>query len=89
MKYQPLYWRITPLFRAIVEIVIDRQEGVMESELSELLKKEYSLEFTKADLYHELMKLELQGIIQVEQIGKELFIKLTPNYSQSLRGPSP
>lgn len=85
MKYSPGYWRITPLFRAVLEVLAERPEGLGESTLAEILKKNYGLEFTKPDLYKALMKLELQGIIQVEQVAKELHVRLAPNYTKYVR----
>lgn len=85
MKYSPGYWRIIPLFRAILEVLVEKPEGLGESALFESLRKNYGLEFTKPDLYKALMKLELQGIIQVEQVAKELHVRLAPNYTKFMR----
>jgi DNA-binding PadR family transcriptional regulator len=64
-----------PLHRIILEIVFSRSEGLNESKLEDIMKKEYGVEVTKSELYHALMKLELQGLIQVEAVGKEFLIK--------------
>lgn len=72
-------WRKIPLSRAILEIVASKPEGVSESKLEMLLKKEYGLEVSKAEFYSTLMKLELQGLIYVESVGKELSIRPSPS----------
>jgi DNA-binding PadR family transcriptional regulator len=64
-----------PLHRVVLEIVFSRPEGISESKLEELIRKEYGVEMSKSQLYHTLMKLELQGLIQVETVGREFFIK--------------
>jgi Fe2+ or Zn2+ uptake regulation protein len=64
-----------PLHRIILEVVFSRPEGLSESKLEEIVRKEYGVDITKSELYHTLMKLELQGLIQVETIGKEFLIK--------------
>jgi Fe2+ or Zn2+ uptake regulation protein len=68
-------WKHMPLHRIILEIVFSRSEGLSESKLEDIMKKEYGVEVTKSELYHALMKLELQGLIQVETVGKEFLIK--------------
>ncbi|MCY0868884.1 MAG: ArsR family transcriptional regulator [Desulfurococcus sp.] len=85
MKYTPGYWRITPLFRVMLEILASKPEGIYESSLEELLRKEYGLTLSKPELYHTLMKLELSGLIQVESVGRELFIKLSPRFYEYVR----
>jgi len=64
-----------PLHRIVLEIVFSRPEGLSESKLEEVIRKEYGMNITKSELYHTLMKLELQGLIQVETIGREFLIK--------------
>ncbi len=64
-----------PLHRIVLEIVFSRPEGLSESRLEEVIRKEYGVEVTKSELYHTLMKLELQGLIQVENLGREFLIK--------------
>ncbi|MFZ8782478.1 MAG: ArsR family transcriptional regulator [Desulfurococcaceae archaeon] len=68
-------WKQMPLHRVVLEIVFSRPEGISESKLEELIRKEYGVEMSKSQLYHTLMKLELQGLIQVETVGREFFIK--------------
>jgi len=76
-------WRRMPLHRAVLEIILSRPEGITESKLIDLLKKEYGIETTTPELYSVLMKYELSGIITVEHVGKEFLIKLTPQaYTQ-------
>jgi len=84
-RYTPGYWRITPFFRAVLEVLISRPEGLHESDLEDLLRKEYDLSFNKSELYHVLMRLELSGLIQVEPVGRELFIKLSPRFTDLLK----
>jgi len=64
-----------PLHRIVLEIVFSRPEGLSESKLEEIIRKEYGVEVTKSELYHILMRLELQGLIQVENIGREFLVK--------------
>ncbi|MEZ0393485.1 MAG: ArsR family transcriptional regulator [Desulfurococcaceae archaeon] len=75
----------TPLHRLIMELVLERPEGAGESELLEALQKE-GLDVSKGELYAELMKLELQGYVHVEPIGKELKIRASPKLSEVLGG---
>ncbi|MCC6040681.1 MAG: ArsR family transcriptional regulator [Desulfurococcaceae archaeon] len=75
MKNRNSTWKYMPLHRIILEVVFSRSEGLSESKLEEIIRKEYGLDTTKSELYHTLMKLELQGLIHVESIGKEFLIK--------------
>lgn len=72
-----------PLLRAILEVIASKPEGLSESRLEAVLKKEYGMDFSRAEMYHALMKLELQGLIQVEFVGKELSIKPSQSLYQS------
>lgn len=71
-------WKKIPLHRAVLEVVISRSEGISETKLIEVLKREYEIEPTHSELYHIFMKLELQGLIRVEYIGKEFVIRPSP-----------
>lgn len=82
MKNHVDVWRKIPLQRAILEIVLSKQEGITESKLVESLKKEYNIEPSRPEVYHALMKLELQGLIQVESVGRELLVKIAPQAQQ-------
>ncbi|MEM1628329.1 MAG: helix-turn-helix domain-containing protein [Desulfurococcaceae archaeon] len=84
-KFNLGYWKATPVFRAILEIAISKPEGVSESELEEILRKNYDIEITKPELYHTLIKLELHGFLRVEHVGKELMIRLSPSFTQLLQ----
>lgn len=84
-KFNPGYWKATPVFRAILEVAISKPEGVPESDLEEILKKDYKIELTKPELYRILMKLELYGFLRVEHVGKELVIRLSPSFTQLLQ----
>lgn len=77
LKTPDVIWRKMPLHRAVLEIVLSRTEGVTESRLIEILKREYDYEPSRPELYHVLMKLELQGLIYVEPVGREYLIKAT------------
>jgi hypothetical protein len=68
-------WRKIPLHRAVLEVIMSRPEGIMESKLVEILKKEYDIEVSTSELYNVLMKCELGGLIQVYHVGKEFLIK--------------
>ncbi|MEM4717151.1 MAG: ArsR family transcriptional regulator [Desulfurococcaceae archaeon] len=70
-------WRKMPLHRAVLEIIISKPEGITESKLVEILKREYDIEVAISELYNVLMKYELAGLVQVEYVGKEFLIKLT------------
>jgi len=75
-------WKKIPLHRAVLEIVLSKPEGITESKLVESLKKEYDVEPSRSELYQVLVKLELQGLISVEPVGKEFLIKLTTHARQ-------
>lgn len=82
MKNHSDAWKKMPLHRAVLEIVLSKPEGVTESKLIESLKKEYQIEPSRSELYQVLMKLELQDLIHVEQVGKDFLIKVTPQAKQ-------
>ncbi|MEM1641889.1 MAG: ArsR family transcriptional regulator [Desulfurococcaceae archaeon] len=71
-------WNKIPLSRAMLEIIASKPEGLPESKLESMLKKEYGIETSKPELHGALMKLELGGLIYVESVGKELLIKPAP-----------
>lgn len=70
-------WRKIPLHRIILEIVVSKLEGLSESKLLSMLKEIYDVEPTKRELYDTLLKLEIQGYITVDYVGKEFLIKPT------------
>ena len=79
-------WRKMPLHRAVLEIVLSKPEGITESKLIETLKKEYYIETTLPELYNVLMKCELSGLIYVEHVGREFFVKPSPTAHTQLSG---
>jgi hypothetical protein len=70
-------WRNMPIYRLVLEILARRPEGVTERELLTLLKKEYGLAISKKELYQALLKLEINGYIKVEPVGKNIVASLT------------
>lgn len=76
-------WNKIPLSRAILEIVASKPEGLSESKLETLLKKEYGIDISRSEFYSTLMRLELHGLIYVELVGKELLIKPSPTLYQN------
>ncbi|MGC9011729.1 ArsR family transcriptional regulator [Thermogladius sp.] len=79
-------WRTSPLFRVVIEEVLAKPEGILESELLEILKKKHDLEVSKPELYQALIKLELNGFITSEFIGKELKIRPSKSLMSQLTG---
>ncbi|WP_440059035.1 ArsR family transcriptional regulator [Thermogladius sp. 4427co] len=79
-----LLWRNAPLYRIVVEEVLSRPEGVLESDLIEILKKKYDIEISRAELYQSLIKLELNGFIHVDYVGKEMKIRPSKNFASIL-----
>ncbi len=72
-------WRNQPLFRLILEEVLNHTSGVSEKDLLETLKKEHGVDVSRSEFYEELMKLELRGFIVVTRVGRDLIIKVSPN----------
>uniref|UniRef100_A0A7J3XZD7 ArsR family transcriptional regulator n=1 Tax=Thermogladius calderae TaxID=1200300 RepID=A0A7J3XZD7_9CREN len=81
-------WRTTPLFRVVIEEVLSKPEGILESEIIEILKKRYDIDVSKPELYQALIKLELNGFIKVEHIGKEMKIRPSKTMMDQLLGGS-
>ncbi len=77
-------WRNQPLFRLILEEVLNHTGGISEKDLLETLKKDHGIEVSKSEFYEELMKLELRGFIVVARVGRELVIKVSPNITKLL-----
>jgi DNA-binding PadR family transcriptional regulator len=87
MSKKPL-WRTAPLFRVVIEEVLSKPDGILESELIEILKKRYDMDISKPELYQALIKLELNGFIKVEHIGKEMKIRPSKTMMNQLLGAS-
>ncbi|MCI4461987.1 MAG: ArsR family transcriptional regulator [Thermogladius sp.] len=81
-------WRTAPLFRVVIEEVLSKPDGILESELIEILKKRYDMDISKPELYQALIKLELNGFIRVEHIGKEMKIRPSKTMMNQLLGAS-
>lgn len=81
-------WRTAPLFRVVIEEVLSKPDGILESELIEILKKRYDMDISKPELYQALIKLELNGFIRVEHIGKEMKIRPSKTMMNQLLGTS-
>ncbi|ABN69821.1 hypothetical protein Smar_0718 [Staphylothermus marinus F1] len=78
-------WRNHPLFRIILEELINKPTGMSERELLEVIKKEYGYEVSKVELYQILLKLELRGLIRVEELGRDLIVKISPDFSKIIQ----
>jgi|GEM_PF-1519208 DNA-binding PadR family transcriptional regulator len=87
MSKKPL-WRTAPLFRVVIEEVLSKPDGILESELIEILKKRYDMDISKPELYQALIKLELNGFIKVEHIGKEMKVRPSKTMMNQLLGGS-
>ncbi len=73
-------WRSHPLFRVVLEELINRPSGISERELLDIIKREYGYEVSKKELYEVLIRLELRGFIRAERVGRDLMIKLSPEF---------
>ncbi|RUM47943.1 MAG: hypothetical protein DSY37_00940 [Hyperthermus sp.] len=64
-------WRTTPLYYAIVEELERRGGSAKDIEVYRALREKY-LTLSFSDFLHELMKLEMQGVIYVSVIKEDL-----------------
>ncbi len=78
-------WRNMPLYRLIIEELLNKPRGLSERELMNILKKEYDLDFSKNELYQALLKLEINGLIQVDHIGSELVARISPRINKMIK----
>ena len=69
MKYLSKIWRIIPLHTVIVEFLQEKRGAIIDTELFKALKKnDEDLSFRA--LNKTLMKLEIEGLIQVSRLTK-------------------
>ncbi|ADI31222.1 hypothetical protein [Staphylothermus hellenicus] len=78
-------WRNNPLFRIILEELINKPTGMSIRELIDVIKKEYGYGVSKVELYQTLLKLELRGLIRVEELGRDLIVKISPGFSRIIQ----
>lgn len=78
-------WRNNPLFRLILEELINRPAGISERELLDIIKREHGYEVSKVEFYHMLIKLELRGLVRAERISRELIIKISPEITRIIQ----
>jgi len=71
-------WRDMPIYRIVMEELARRTHGLSEKDLLTILKKEHGITITRRELYQALLKLEINGYIKVEHVGKSFIITLTP-----------
>lgn len=72
-------WRNMPIYRLILEELIRRPQGMSERELIAVLKKEHGITVSRKELYQALLKLEINGYVRVEPVGKNFVATLSPN----------
>ena len=63
-------WNAIPLTNLIVQIVKKRRGVILDDELIRALKKELGTEPSDAELNSALLKLEINGLVHVNQITK-------------------
>jgi len=78
-------WRNHPLFRLVLEELINKLTGLSEKDLYDIIRKEHGYEVSKAELYEVLLRLELRGYIRVEKVGRDLIVKLSPDIERILQ----
>lgn len=74
-----------PLFRVIIEELLNKPQGITVRELMNIIKREYGIETAKNELYATLLKLEVAGFIRVEHVGAELIVKVSPEFINMLK----
>ncbi len=77
-------WRNYPLFRVILEEVLENPKGLTEKELLEILRKDHNYDVSRGELYEALLRLELRGYVIVTRVGKEKIVKPAPNIEKLL-----
>lgn len=78
-------WRNMPIYRIILEELIRRPNGLSEKELIMILKKEHGITISEKELYEVLLKLEINGYIKVEPVGRNIIAYLSPNIYKIFR----
>lgn len=64
-----------PLFRVILEILWKNPNGIYDRDLIEMLREEYGVEASIDEIYTNLLKLEINGLIYAEKVGEALLLK--------------
>jgi len=72
-------WRVMPIYRLVLELAIRKPRGLTDREIAELLKQEYGIVVSRKELYHALLKLELNDYIRVDYVGDKLYVYLSPS----------
>jgi len=78
-------WRNMPVYRIILEELIRKPQGLTEREIISILKKEHGITVSKKELYQALLKLEINGYVKVEPVGKNIVASLSPNIYKLFR----
>ena len=65
------YWPVLPLHTCIVEILVKKGGAITDSELYQSLRKSYG-ELSLRELNKTLMRLEIDGIIHVFRLTKNI-----------------
>ena len=65
-------WRSLPLYYAIVEELERRGGSAKDVDLYKVLREKYGGSLSYSEFLHELMKLEMQGIIYVSVLKENL-----------------
>lgn len=69
-------WHDIPIYRLILEILLDKPNGVSDRELLNILKREHGISISRRELAQALIKLEINGYVRVEHSGSSLIIRL-------------
>lgn len=69
-------WHDTPVHRLVLEVLLSRPNGISDRELMGILKKDYGLSISRRELVQTLLKLEINGYVRVEHVGKLLIVRL-------------
>ncbi|MEM0379883.1 MAG: ArsR family transcriptional regulator [Desulfurococcaceae archaeon] len=69
-------WHDIPVYRLILELLLNKPNGVSDRELINMIKKEHGISISKRELAQALIKLEINGFVKVEHSGSSLFVRL-------------
>ena len=68
---KPTYWRAYPLTLTVMNVIERRDGEILEDDLVRLLEDEIG-DFSDRELSSALMKLEIEGLLQIREIKKNL-----------------
>jgi len=74
-KKENSLFRTMPLFRIILDILWRNPEGIYDRDLVEILREEHDIEASIDEIYTNLLKLEVNGLIYAERVGESLLLK--------------